>query len=164
MAEPEDLRDGAFVIVQPFASAINASLSILLVKHGYSAKLWSLPGGGVHQGEIVIRAARRELAEEANISKVRTMRQIGQFTLMKRYGLVTLFHAKGWYGHPKADGKEITEVRFFTRTEIGALNETAMIYPAQLKLIDIFLEYSNQPRPIYGKLTEPPVIEFEETQ
>lgn len=155
MGEPGDLRDGAFVIVRDCAS-------FLLVKHGYGENLWSLPGGGVKQGEIVIQAARRELAEETGIKHVAMMRQVGQFTLMKRYGLVVLFNALGWFGRVAVDGKEITEHKFFT---LGELNDFRhIIYPAQLKLIEIFLMYPNHPRPIYGKLTEPPTLEFEEQQ
>ena len=155
LAEPGDLRDGAFVIV-------DKSDSILLVKHGYGQELWSLPGGGVKQGEIVIQAARRELAEETGISQVATMRQVGQFTLMKRYGLVVLFHAMGWSGRVQVDGKEIMEHKFFTFENLNMFRR--VIYPAQLKLIEIFLKYPNYPRPIYGKLTEPPTLEFESEQ
>ncbi len=133
--------------------------SILLVKHGYGEGKWSLPGGGVRQGEIVIHAARRELLEETGISRVATLRQVGQFTLIKRYGLVVLFEARGWFGYPKADGKEIVACRFFTPEEMEMMREG--IYPAQLKLVHIYLQYWNHPRPIYGKLTNPPLIEFE---
>ena len=153
MGEPGDLRDGAFVVIADHDS-------ILLVRHNYGEKKWSLPGGGVKQGEIVIQAARREAQEETGISQVATMRQIGQFTLIKRYGLVVLFEALGWFGYPKADGQEITECRFFTVDELEAISSE--IYPAQLKLVNIFLEYRHHPRPIYGKLTNPPLIEFEE--
>ena len=153
MAEPGDLRDGAFV-------AIADHDSILLVRHNYGEKKWSLPGGGVKQGEIVIQAARRETREETGISEMTTMRQIGQFTLIKRYGLVVLFEALGWFGYPKADGQEIAECRFFTFDELLVIKDE--VYPAQLKLVHIFLTFRHHPRPIYGKLTNPPLIEFEE--
>lgn len=153
MGEPGDLRDGAFVVIADHDS-------ILLVRHNYGEKKWSLPGGGVKQGEIVIQAARREAREETGISQIATMRQIGQFTLIKRYGLVVLFEALGWFGYPKTDGQEIAECRFFTLNELKAVSSE--VYPAQLKLIGIFLRYRSHPRPIYGKLTNPPAIEFEE--
>src|SRR3989344_9072627 len=121
MGEPGDLKDGVFVVVESFGS-------ILLVRHNYGEKKWSLPGGGVKQGEIVIQAARREAREETGISQISTLRQIGQFTLIKRYGLVVLFEALGWYGHPQADGQEIAECRFFTVEELGVI--LGEIYPA----------------------------------
>ena len=152
LGEPGALRDGVFVVIATHDS-------ILLVRHNYGEKKWSLPGGGVKQGEIVIQAARREAREETGISQISTLRQIGQFTLIKRYGLVVLFEALGWYGHPQADGQEIAECRFFTVEELGVI--LGEIYPAQLKLVNIFLIYRHYPRPIYGKLTNPPLIEFE---
>ena len=153
MGEPGDLKDGVFVVIESFGS-------ILLVRHNYGEKKWSLPGGGVRQGEIVTQAVRRELAEETNINQVATMKQVGQFTLIKRYGLVDLFYAMGWFGNPKADGKEIAECKFFDAEEMLEIEKN--IYPAQLKLVHIFLEYWGYPRPVYGKLTDPPTIEFEE--
>lgn len=155
MGEPGDLRDGVFVVIESFGS-------ILLVKHNYGEKKWSLPGGGVRQGEIVIHAARRELAEETGIKKVATLKQVGQFTLIKRYGLVDLFYAMGWFGNAKADTKEIAECKFFTIEKMLEVEKD--IYPAQLKLVNIFLKYHDHPRPVYGKLTDPPTIEFEEEE
>ena len=152
MAEPGDLRDGVFVIVR----SLN---SILLVRHNYGEGLWSLPGGGVKQGEVVIDAARRELREETSIEEVATLKQIGIFTLIKRYGLVVLFEAIGWDGYPTADSKEIAECGFFTLQDLGT--NKAQIYPAQLKMISIFLKYGHREEPVYGKLTNPPIIELE---
>jgi len=153
LGEPGDLRDGVFVVIPDHDS-------ILMVRHNYGEKKWSLPGGGVKQGEIVIHAARREMQEETGISRVITLRQVGQFTLIKRYGLVVLFEAIGWDGFPKADGQEIAECCFFNLDELGVVSSN--VYPAQLKLVNIFLQYRKHPRPIYGKLTNPPIIEFEE--
>lgn len=153
LGEPGDLKDGAFVIIEQQGN-------ILLARHNYGEKLWSLPGGGVRQGEIVIHAARREAKEEVGIKYIETLRQIGQFTLIKRYGLVVLFYALGWGGTPRADGNEISECRFFSPFDMRKMGNS-YIYPAQLKLVNIFLQYPNLPRPIYGKLTDPPTIEFE---
>lgn len=152
MGEPGDLKDGVFVIFAEHDS-------ILLVKHNYGEKRWSLPGGGVREHEIEILAAQREVAEETGITDIPTLRQIGRFTMMKRYGLITLFQALGWFGYPRTDGKEISECKFFTLEELNISKD--QIYPAQLKLIRIFLEYMFHPRPVYGKLTDPPEIVFE---
>ncbi len=158
LGEPGDLRDGVFVIVAD-------NPAILLVKHNYGEKLWSLPGGGVKQGEIVITAAKRELLEETGIERVgENFKQIGLFTLMKRYGMVVLFQSLDWFGDPKADGKEIAECKFVSIDEINMLSEAGLIYPAQLNLITIFLKYRYHYTPIYGKLTNPPIIEFSEQQ
>src|SRR3989344_2673146 len=152
MGEPGDLRDGVFIVVQ-------ADKGILLVKHNYGQRLWSLPGGGVKQGEIVTAAAKRELKEETNIDKVEHLKQIGVFTLIKRYGLVILFYALSWSGYPKANGQEISECGFFDKEKIDKLNEGGLIYPAQFKYIQILLKYEYRYTPIYGRLTDPPTIE-----
>jgi len=146
-----DLKDGVFVVVPQHDS-------ILLVKHNYGERKWSLPGGGVRQGEIVTQAARRELREETGIEQVHSMRQVGQFTLIKRYGLVVLFEAMGWFGSPRSDGQEISLCQFFNPEEINVMY--GEIYPAQMKLIGIFLKYFGYQSPVYGKLTDPPTIEL----
>ena len=148
MGEPGDLKDGAFVIVPELNS-------ILLVKHNYGEAKWSLPAGGIRFGELAIKAARRELAEETGIVEVKTMWQIGTFTLRKRYGLVLLYEALGWFGHPKADAKEIAECKFFKLEE---MNEE-IVYPAQLSAVEIYLKLGTMtPRPVCGHLARPPVI------
>lgn len=40
---------------------------ILCVRQNYGARLWSLPGGGVKDGESPVAAAIRETAEEAGL-------------------------------------------------------------------------------------------------
>ncbi len=155
MGEPGDLRDGAFVIIP----TVPRCDSVLMVKHNYGEKLWSLPGGGVKQSEIVIHAAKRETAEETGITDVEKFWQVGQFTMMKRYGLITLFEAVKWSGDPRPDQKEISECQFFTLDELVAISD--QVYPAQLKLVKIYMKYKGHLRPIYGKLTDPPVIELE---
>lgn len=158
MGEPGDLRDGVFIIVED-------NHKILLVKHNYGEKLWSLPGGGVKQGEIVIVAAKRELLEETGIEHAGSnFKQIGLFTLIKRYGIVVLFQSLDWFGCPKASGNEIVECKFFSIDEINTLSKNSLIYPAQLKLVTIFISYCHSHIPIYGKLTNPPIIEFAEQQ
>jgi len=148
VGEPGDLRDGAFVIVPELNS-------ILLVKHNYGEAKWSLPGGGIRFGELAIKAARRELAEETGITEVKTMWQIGIFTLRKRYGLVLLYEALGWFGCPRADTKEIAECRFFKPEKIN----DNIIYPAQLSAIEIYLKLgTTTPRLVYGHLARPPII------
>ncbi len=137
---------------------------LLLVKHNYGERLWSLPGGGVRQGEIVTQAARRELFEETGIDRVKCLRQIGQFTLIKRYGLVDLFEARDWAGSIGVDGNEISRWGFFSFAEIDKLKENEQIYRAQFKLVKIFQQYPDYPRPVYGRLTDPPILKFEEEE
>ena len=47
-----------------FVSIMNERGEFLLVRHNYGACGWSLPGGGIEQGELLHDAARREVYEE----------------------------------------------------------------------------------------------------
>ena len=48
-------------------------------RHGYNKNTWFLPGGRVDKGESPLRAARRELAEEAKV-KAKTLKFLHQKT------------------------------------------------------------------------------------
>ena len=53
---------------------------ILLVKHTYGHKTWTLPGGGIQKSESPEAAARREVFEETDI-RVVDLKYIGTFDL-----------------------------------------------------------------------------------
>lgn len=42
--------------------------NVLLVRNWYNSGQWQLPGGGIRQGESPLETARRELAEEVDIT------------------------------------------------------------------------------------------------
>lgn len=64
-----------------------AGLSVLMVRRGsapYKGR-WALPGGFVDDGEVVERAARRELREETGVTTRRTtLHQLGAYTAPRR--------------------------------------------------------------------------------
>lgn len=54
---------------------------VLLVRHTYTGESWYLPGGGVHRGETIEQAARREVGEEVGAS-LGALRLLGLYTNM----------------------------------------------------------------------------------
>jgi ADP-ribose pyrophosphatase YjhB (NUDIX family) len=110
----------------------NLGGDVLLLKHSYGPDVWSLPGGGLGRGEDPLDAARREVREElgielARIEPVATLEEV----LSGSPHTAHLF-AGTCDRHPRPDGREVTEARFFpshslpeplgktTRTRIAA--------------------------------------------
>jgi ADP-ribose pyrophosphatase YjhB (NUDIX family) len=88
--------------------------AVLLVRHRYTPG-WYLPGGGVHRGETLVEAARRELAEETGLRAAQP--RLFQVYLSRAEGKVdhvALFVADDAEGAPRtADRGELLEVAFF---------------------------------------------------
>lgn len=108
----------------------------LLVRKPRKNNAWQFPQGGVDAGEILIEAAKRELAEECGSDlqveilpdKVIEyqydfpsdfMRHHGEFTGAR----VTFFKAKYISGEVNIDNNEIVEARWCDREEIKNLVE-----------------------------------------
>lgn len=153
MGEPGDLNTGAFVIIP---NKFNPN-SYVWVRNGYGEKKWSLPGGGVRLGELVNEAALREAREETGLEIGRPLRPIAIASLLKKYGVVHLFLTIDWEGIPRADGKEILEIKFATLNEMP--DDEA--YRAQKKLAQIYEKVRiNHVYPVYCTLGDPIVIKY----
>ncbi|MEM7781159.1 MAG: NUDIX domain-containing protein [Pseudomonadota bacterium] len=101
----------------PFAgvSAVVTNLSgdVLLVRHSYGADVWSLPGGGLGNGEDPEAGLRRELTEELGLA-IGAVTSLGsrEEVLFNAPHTAHLFTAT-CNSRPKPDGREVIEARFF---------------------------------------------------
>ncbi|HSJ78552.1 MAG TPA: NUDIX domain-containing protein [Erythrobacter sp.] len=91
----------------------NLAGDVLLLKHSYGPKVWALPAGGLSSGEDPAEAARREVREELGmtISKVEPISVIEEVVSGAPH-TAHLFAAV-CDQHPRPDGREVTEARFF---------------------------------------------------
>jgi len=108
--------------------ARNGEGHVLLVRHTYGNRAWSLPGGGIRAGEEPEAAAVREFAEELDCA-------------IYALGFVGV-HEAGLYGArvsrhifsgevvdlPRPDRREIAEVRFFA---VDALPQDCVVTVSQ---------------------------------
>jgi ADP-ribose pyrophosphatase YjhB (NUDIX family) len=53
---------------------------VLLVQHTYGKSGWYLPGGGVHRGETLVAAARREVFEETGEQALEPLKLLGAYS------------------------------------------------------------------------------------
>jgi len=78
---------------------------VLLLLRGPTApwwpNRWNLPGGKIERGESEEDAARRELAEEADL-------RAGALTPIARYGDLVVFRADDWSGRVRLVDREHT--------------------------------------------------------
>lgn len=108
-------REGVFIVIRhPLDED-----QILLVRHGYGTKKWSLPGGGIKQGEFAPDAGRRETNGETDLNAYE-VELIGHFSFRIKYGFVLLFRCVHFAGMPreKGDGKEIIECKYFHKDNL----------------------------------------------
>ena len=104
-------QDAAGIVI------IDKDNRVLLVRHTYGKKQWSIPGGMVNDGESAWDAARRELKEEINIT-VSDMELSGLYFQPHKNRYIYVFRARTLEGRPEADQQEIDRYGFFSLDEL----------------------------------------------
>jgi 8-oxo-dGTP pyrophosphatase MutT (NUDIX family) len=100
-------------IVGACVIALDDAGHLLLLRQSYGTTQWVLPGGGVGRDEDPARAARREFEEEAGCAIADlAFAATSTESLHGATNDVMVFTAR-LAGEPRADGREIVEVRLF---------------------------------------------------
>jgi ADP-ribose pyrophosphatase YjhB (NUDIX family) len=96
----------------------NEKGAVLLVRHTYMDG-WFLPGGGVHKGEPLARAALREAEEEVGVTSPRQPILFGAYSYFgdHKSDHIVLYEIKDWSMAP-APNLEIAEFGFFQVSEL----------------------------------------------
>ena len=91
---------------------------VMLVRHSYGSDAWTFPSGAVRRGEEPLRAALRELSEEAGctIEDHRAVVSL-ELPLHGARNLVHFFTGRV-VGNPRVDGRELLELAFFSPHEL----------------------------------------------
>lgn len=115
----------------------DASNRVLLVRHTYGSRLWTLPGGRVRKGEPFVDAATRELAEELGITD-QPLLEVGSYPhrCARRIETVGVCHCFGPSSPLDPRPIEIAEHRWFDRA--GLPPDLDNRVPAALGLLDGF--------------------------
>lgn len=93
--------------------AVDEEGRMLLVRRSYGSGAWSLPGGGLKRGEAPEACMRRETREELGC-ELFALEPLAPFreNLSGAPHVAYLFVGQ-LAGHPRPDGREILEARFF---------------------------------------------------
>jgi ADP-ribose pyrophosphatase YjhB (NUDIX family) len=106
------LRLGYWFVVRPQTSGVKCVVvhegRWLMVRHTYGNRGWTFPGGGVHRGETVDAAVRREVREEVGI-ELQDARLIGSYFSTRNHcrDTVSCFLAEVATSAATADGLEV---------------------------------------------------------
>lgn len=91
----------------------NLTGGVLLVRHSYGPKVWSLPGGGIDRGEDPEIAIRREVEEELGMTLGQVeLLEVAEERVSGSQHKAYLF-ASTSSGRPKPDEREVIEARYF---------------------------------------------------
>ena len=96
-----------------------SSNQVLLVRHTYGRRYWTLPGGGTKSGETLEETVKREIQEEVGLT-VAEPRKVGQFfsRLEFKRDTVHCFIAYAQNMDIIHDSNEIAEARWFSLDEL----------------------------------------------
>lgn len=94
------------------AVILNERGEVLLVHHAYGVENWEIPGGAGEPDESPAQTAVREVFEETGL-RVRAVAATGWYydPSVDKMGGVFLCEIEG--GEPVADGKEVSECRYW---------------------------------------------------
>lgn len=131
---------------------------ILLVRHGYGTKKWSLPGGGIKQAELATQATMREGKDETGF-EVRPARQIAHLSFRYKYGFMILFESEivGGAIRMTGNGKEIIECQYFH------IDNLPDMYDAQRGMVgwaEWAYMHPEHGEPFYGHPDKPPIQKY----
>jgi len=86
---------------------------VMLIRHSYGTRAWTLPCGGMKRGEDALTAALREAFEEAGVRLERAV-QVGVHADNRRGWINDVRVIAGWTADlPMPDGREIIAAQFF---------------------------------------------------
>lgn len=91
----------------------NLAGDVLLLRHSYGAKVWSLPGGGLKRGEDPAEAARREVREELGVELARLEPIAVLEEVLSGAPHTAHLYAGVCDRQPQPDRREVIEARFF---------------------------------------------------
>ena len=94
---------------------------VLMVRRGLEPRIgyWSLPGGYVDRGEVVERAAEREVLEETGL-EVEPIGLIGIFSEPDHPVILVIYDSRIVGGTPRP-GSEVLELEFFPLDDLPPL-------------------------------------------
>lgn len=148
-------RDGVFAIIRnPHDKDM-----ILLVRHGYGTKKWSLPGGGIKQGEFAPDAIAREVLDETGLN-VKVKKQVAYLSLELKYGFTSLFEVEitGGVVRHTGNGQEIIDCDYFNKDSLPPM------YNAQKGMIGWAEFHKDGQAILYGHPNKPPILEYRTEQ
>ena len=111
------MKDGGRWLPGVFAAIFDDQGRLLCVRHNYGDGRWSLPGGGIEDGETVVAGLRREVREETGL-EVEPDRLITSYSRPEPGRQSVLIRCKVTGGKLIASNSEISEVRFFACDEL----------------------------------------------
>ena len=112
--------------VRPRTAGVKALLfhngKVLFIRHSYTPKMWSLPGGGIKRDEDVLVALKREIWEELGV-EAKNFEYCGESNSNREFKRDKVFVYRGELvsGEVKLDNIELIDAKWFAQNEISKL-------------------------------------------